>query len=106
MTTLAGNAIHPSDHGTELVRTVANTLTTVLSRMDRYLQQHSTMPRIKNPVLQSEDFNRDWDQERYAYFRERIHAHARIASEALGSPSIEDSIRFWRRLFGEAFGRG
>ena len=106
LTTLAGNAIHPSDHGTESVRTVANTLTTVLSRMDRYLQQHSTMPRIKNPALQSEDFNRHWDQDRYAYFRERIRVHAETAKEALASPSVEDSARIWRRLFGAAFGRG
>lgn len=104
LTTLAGNAIHSSDRGTESVRTVANTLTTVLTRMDGYLQLHSTMPEIKNPVLQSEDFNRDWNQDRYAYFRERIHAHAEIAREALTSPSIEDSTRIWRRLFGESFG--
>ena len=106
LTTLAGNAIHPSDHGTESVKTVANTLTTVLSRMDRYLQQHSTMPRIKNPALPSEDFNRHWDQDRYAYFRERIRVHAETAREALASPSMEDSIRKWRRLFGDGFGRG
>ena len=105
LTTLAGKAIHPSDRSTEAVRTVTNTLTTVLERMDGYLQRHSTMPEIKNPVLPSEDFNRHWDQDKYAYFRERIHAHATIAKEALASPSVEDSIRIWRRLFGEAFGR-
>ena len=106
LTTLAGNAIHPSDQGTESVRTVANTLTTVLTRMDDYLQSHPTMPIIQNPALPSEDFNRHWDQERYAYFRDRIHSHAQIAQRALSSPSIEDSIRIWRQLFGNNFGRG
>ena len=105
LTTLAGNAIHGSDSGDESVRTVADTLTTVLTRMDAYLQRHSTMPEIKNPVLPSEYFNRHWDQDRYAYFRERIHTHAEIARGALASPSVEDSIRVWRRLFGEAFGK-
>ena len=105
LTTLAGNAIRPSDRGTESVRTVANTLTTVLTRMDSYLQRYPTMPRIENPALSSEDFNRHWDQDRYAYFRDRIHSQVEIAREALASPSIEDSIRIWRRLFGEAFGR-
>ena len=104
LTTLAGNAIYPSDRGTEPVRTIANTLTTVLTRMDGYLQQHPTTPRIQNPVLSSEDFNRHWNQGRYDYFRERIHAHAKTAGEALASPSVEDSIRIWRRLFGERFG--
>ena len=106
LTTLAGKAIHSSDQGTESVRTVANTLTTVLTRLDSYLQRHPAMPEIKNPVLPSEDFNRHWDQERYTYFRERVHSHARIAQEALASPSIEDSIRIWRRLFGNDFGKG
>ena len=105
LTTMAGNAVHSSDRGTESVRTIANTLTTVLTRMDSYLQRYFTMPEIKNPVLQSEDFNRHWNQDRYAYFRERIHSHAEIAREALASPSVEDSIRIWRRLFGESFGK-
>lgn len=106
LTTLAGNAVHPSDRGTEVVRTVANTLTTVLTRMDGYLERHPAMPGIKNPAMPSEDFNRHWNQAQYEYFRERVHSHAEIARQALASPSIEDSIRIWRRLFGSNFGRG
>ncbi|MXZ89885.1 MAG: nucleotidyltransferase [Chloroflexi bacterium] len=106
LTTLAGNAINSSDRGTEAVRTVANTLTTVLTRMDGYLQRHPIMPEIKNPAMLSEDFNRHWNQDRYDYFRERVHSHAQIAQQALASPSIEDSIRLWRRLLGNNFGRG
>lgn len=105
LTTLAGKAIRSSDQGEESVRTVANTLTTVLTRMDRFLQQNPIMPRIENPALSSEDFHRHWDQNRYGYFRDRVHSHAAIAQEALASPSVEDSIRIWRRLFGEAFGK-
>ncbi len=104
LTTLAGNTIRSSDRGKESVRTVANTLTTVLTRMDRYLQKNPTMPRIENPALSSEDFNRHWDQDRYSYFRNRVHSHTAIAQKALASPTIEDSIRLWRRLFGEVFG--
>lgn len=84
LTTLAGKAIKSSDQGTETVRTVANTLTSVLTRMDGYLQGHPTMPEIKNPVLPSEDFNRHWNPDRYGYFRERIHSHAQICPASLG----------------------
>ncbi len=105
LTTLAGNTIRPSDRGTEAVRTVANTLTTILTRMDKYLQQNEQVPKITNPALPSEDFNRHWDQDRYAYFRERIRSYADVAQKALASPSIEDSIRMWRRLFGADFGK-
>ena len=106
LTTLAGKAIHPSDRGEESVRTVANTLTTILTRMDRYLQRHEAMPEIINPALPSEDFNRRWTQDRYTYFRERVNSQAQIAQEALQSPSIEESIRIWRRLLGDDYGKG
>ena len=106
LTTLCGNTIRPADQGTESVRTVANTLTTVLTRMDNYLQQNPRIPVVKNPAMDSEDFNRHWDQDRYTYFRERVRSHAQIAQEALATPSIEDSMRIWRRLFGREFGRG
>ncbi|MCY3545124.1 MAG: hypothetical protein OXH22_13965 [Chloroflexi bacterium] len=106
LTTLAGEAIHSSDRGEEAVRTVANTLTTILTRMDRYLQRHEAMPEITNPAMPSENFNRHWTQDRYTYFRERVHSHAQIAQEALQSPSIEESIRKWRRLLGDDFGKG
>jgi hypothetical protein len=106
LTTLAGNAIHPSDRGTESVTTVANTLTTVLTRMDNFLQRHPTMPEIRNPALPAEPFTRHWTKDRYSYFRDRVHLQAQIARDALASRSIEDSIKIWRRLFGNDFGRG
>ena len=106
LTTLAGNSIRDADQGTEAVRTVANTLTTVLTRLDRYLQRRPEIPEIKNPALPSETFNRHWSPERYEYFRERIHAHSQITRDALATPSIDDSITKWRRLFGEGFGGG
>ncbi len=105
LTTLAGKSIRTSDQEEESVRTVANTLTTVLTRMDRHLQRHSSMPRIENPALSTEDFNRHWDQDRYDYFRDQIHSQAEKAQQALASRSIEDSIRRWRRLLGDGFAK-
>ena len=106
LTTLAGNTIRPSDEGTEAVGTVADTLVTVLTRIDDYLQQHPYMPEIKNPVLPTENFNRHWDQKRYANFRNRVNSHARTAKKALEEPSSEEAIKFWQDLFGEDFGKG
>ena len=47
LTTLAGNAIRPSDEGTQSVSTVADTLVTVLSRMNDFLQSHPDIPEIR-----------------------------------------------------------
>ena len=104
LTTLAGNAIRASDAGTEAVRTVADTLVTILSRMDDYLQRHPNMPEIKNPALPSENFNRHWDQRKYANFRNRVQSYARTAAQAKAEPSAERAIKLWQELFGDSFG--
>ena len=105
LTTLAGNTIKTTDEGTEGVSTVADTLETVLSRMNDYLQRHPNMPEIKNPVLQSENFNRHWTQQNYANFRNRIKTYARIAGQAKAEPSGAKAIKLWQELFGESFGK-
>ena len=106
LTTLAGNTIKSSDEGTTAVSTVADTLETVLSRMNDYLQQHPNMPEIKNPVLPSEDFNRHWDQRRYANFRNRVQSYTGTAKRAKAEPSAEKAIKVWQELFGDSFGKG
>ena len=105
LTTLAGVTISPSDEGTEAVSTVADTLVTVLSRMDDYLQRNPNMPEIKNPVLPTENFNRHWDQSKYVNFRTRVNSHAQAAKRAKAEPSSEAAINTWKRLFGESFGK-
>jgi len=106
LTTLAGNTIKASDKGTAAVSTVADTLETVLSRMDNYLQQHPNMPEIKNPVLPTENFNRHWDQRKYANFRNRVQSYAGTAKRAKAEPSAEKAIKIWQELFGDSFGKG
>ena len=99
LTTLAGNTIRPDDEGTSAVSTVANTLETVLTRMDSYLQQHPDMPEIRNPALPTENFNRHWDQRRYANFRKSMQAYARTGRQAKDEPSVEKAIELWQELF-------
>ena len=106
LTTLAGYMIMESDKGTAAVSTVADTLETVLSRMDNYLQQHPNMPEIKNPVLPTENFNRHWDQTKYANFRNRVQSYAGTAKRAKAEPSAEKATKIWQELFGESFGKG
>ena len=106
LTTLAGNTIRASDEGTEAVSTVADTLETVLSRMNDYLQRHPNMPEIRNPVLATENFNRHWDQRRYANFRSRVQSYAGTAKRAKAEPTAEKAIKAWQELFGDSFGKG
>ena len=106
LTTLVGNTIKASDESKESVSTNADTLVTVLTRMDDYLQQHPNMPKIKNPVLDTEDFNRHWNQQKYENFRNRVHSYAQTARKAKDEPSSEKAIKLWQELFGDDFGKG
>ena len=106
LTTLAANAVEESDEGTEAVSTVADTLVTVLTRMDEYLQENPQMPEIKNPVLPSETFNRHWNQTKYTNFRKMVNLHTRRARDAKNATKSEEAIKLWRELFGEKFGKG
>ena len=104
LTTMAGMTIDLDDKGTEAVRTVADTLTTVLERMDQYLRSHAAVPYVANPALPTEDFIRHWKEPQYAIFKARVRDYADKARLALACPDIEESIRLWRRLFGDGFG--
>ena len=106
LTTLAGNTIRSSDKGTEAVSTVADTLATVLTRMDDYLQRNPYMPTVRNPALQSENFNRHWTQSQYSNFRNRVHSQAQTARKAKTEGSGEKAIKLWKELFGESFAKG
>ena len=107
LTTMVGEAILESDEGTEAVRTNADTLVTVLTRMDEFLQQHPYMPEIRNPVLPEEDpLTRHWDQRKYSNFRERVHSHTQIAQDALKETSPGKAIAEWQKLFGDDFAKG
>lgn len=105
LTTLAAGVIEPSDKGTEAVSTDADTLVTVLTRMDAYLRKNPTMPEIRNPALPSETFNRHWDDRRYANFRKMVNSHARKA-QAAKNASGDEAIKLWQDLFGDKFGKG
>ncbi len=104
LTTLAANAIQSGDRGRDSVKSVASTLTTILTRMDSYLQGLPRKPAVRNPVLRSETFDRHWNDVQFAIYRENIHRYAEIATGAFASSSVPESIDRWRRLFGEGFG--
>ena len=91
--------------GTEAVSTVSDTLVTVLTRMDDILQRNPVMPVIPNPVLPTENFNRHWDQAKYANFRAKVNSHAQTAKQAKANPSDEAATNTWKKLFGDSFGK-
>jgi len=75
----------------------------LFGRLDDYLQGRSTMPTVVNPVLTSETFSRHWDQDKYTNFRDRIHTYREWIDNAYDEQDRDESIRKWRRVFGDDF---
>ena len=103
LTTLIGNTVHDWE-GYAAYKTIPDTLLTVITRMDEFLQSHPTMPEIRNPALPSETFTRHWDQTKYSHFRDMISSYAARIEDAYRDEDEKSSVRKWRDLFGDGFG--
>lgn len=78
-------------------------LLTIIEDLDTWLQDRPVKPSIPDPSGSGVTFDHRWNQETYAYFRERIHTHAREIREAWEESDYDTSVRLWRKLFGDAF---
>jgi hypothetical protein len=85
---------------------VPTALRILFGRLDDYLQARPTMPTVVNPVLALETLNRHWDQDKYTNFRGRIHTYREWIDDAYDEQDRDESIRKWRRVFGEDFAAG
>jgi hypothetical protein len=85
---------------------VPTALRILFGRLDDYLQARPNMPTVVNPVLTSETFNRHWDQDKYINLRDRIHTYREWIDDAYDEQDRDESIRKWRRVFGEDFAAG
>lgn len=71
LTTLLGKQVDERDEFTSS----PETLFKLSERVNKFLQNNPRMPKILNPVLSGEDFNRNWDQTKYANFREKFNIY-------------------------------
>lgn len=82
-------------------------LKTLTSRLDDWLQDRPNMPTVENPALDfdDEDFNRHWDQDKYANFREMFHKYREWIDDAYDEINQTESLRKWRKVFGDEFAK-
>ncbi len=103
LTTLLGNQIRSNELNSEFVD-LPTSLITVFNRLNTYLQDNEEMPRVENPVLDTEDFNRHWDQDKYSNFRNQIETYTTKINDAFDEKGRDESIKKWRKVFGDNFG--
>ena len=104
LTALIGLAVNDSE-GDAKSKTVPDTLNTVCSRINAFLQANTVMPEVRNPALPSETFTRHWNQDKYRNFREKFSIYATQVQEAYNEPDSQRSAEKWRKLFGGEFAK-
>ncbi|OSC20875.1 nucleotidyltransferase [Mycobacterium vulneris] len=75
----------------------------IVSELDDWLQARPTKPTIMDPAGTGTSFDHRWSAETYAYFRDRIHAHAAEIKAAYDETDFDKSVKKWQALFGDGF---
>ncbi len=101
LTTLLANQVDDWESYPDL----PTALKVLFNALNDFLQTNETMPIVANPVLDSEDFNRHWDQSKYSNFREKIRFYTEKINAAYDEPKRLDSIKKWRGVFGDDFAK-
>ena len=78
-------------------------LLNMIQDLDAYLQMNWIKPSVADPSGTGTTFDHRWTQETYAYFRDRIHAHAQEIHDAYHETDEAESVRKWQALFGDGF---
>jgi len=81
------------------------TFKTLFNRLNDWLEEEKEMPLILNPSLDSENFNRHWDELKYQNFRSKIALYCDKINRAFYESNREASLAIWQEVFGPKFGR-
>jgi len=81
-------------------------LRTLFNRLNTWLQDREKMPIVTNPVLDDEDFNRHWNQDKYANFRNQWDRYAGWINDAYSESDKDKSIEKWQKVFGDDYAKG
>ena len=103
LTTLIGNSVY--DDNDENFKNIPDTLKLISNRINSFLQSNPVMPEVCNPNLPRECFTRHWDQNKYKNFREKFAVYNNKIDEAFAATDHNTSVKKWRELFGENFGK-
>ena len=105
LTTMLGNEVDDNDLDDSDFSDLPTTLKTLSDRLNDFLRDHWTIPIIENPVMPEEDFNRHWDDKKYANFRDKFDLYTKRIDEAFEEKNHNESVKKWRKLFGDKFGK-
>ena len=101
LTTLLGNQVQVNE---DSFNDLPTALKEICNRLNSYLQENENMPEVVNPVLDDENFNRHWNENKYKNFREKIKLYTEKINKAFDEKDHNESVKKWREIFGDEFG--
>lgn len=102
LNTLIGNCVGDKESVSSF-KNLPTSFVVIFGRLNDFLQANPNMPTIKNPTLNTEDFNRHWDQDKYSNFRDKIKSYYEKVKGAYQEQDKQESIKKWKLVFGEEF---
>lgn len=82
----------------------AVSFTNTLENIETYLAQYETsIPKLPNPVLPSENLADRWEMQEYLNLKECLTEAVGLAKEALSGTDSTKSSELWNQLLGESF---
>lgn len=77
---------------------------TILNRLNEWLQGNPMMPIVMNPCLETENFNRHWNEIKYQNFKSKVEYYAEWVNDAYSERNRKLSTLKWQRVLGSNFG--
>jgi hypothetical protein len=82
---------------------IPTALTTIVCRLDAWLQANPLLPLVVDPSCPGTTFNHRWNQASYTDFRMWVHGLAAKASAAHSEPDARRAVLLWQDVFGTEF---
>ena len=105
LTTVLGYQVNDYENNSDKFEDLVETLVTLSNRLNDQLHNNPEIMIVKNPVLSDEEFSRDWKRKDYKNFRTKFNDYTRLMNGAYEEKSHNESVRKWRKLFGDKFGK-
>lgn len=102
LNTLLANQVYLHDHTSDYVN-LPTAFKLIINRLNDYLQSNYFLPVIVNPKMPSESFTRNWTQNQYSNFRDKIKTLVEKTNLAYNEEDQEKSIKQWKEVFGYKF---
>jgi hypothetical protein len=103
LTTLLGTRLHRYWDAPSSYTDLPTALNILTDRLDGWLQQYTSLPRIRDPSGSGATFHHRWSDLSFRHFQDAIHRLKARVTAAYAEDNQIKSLLLWRRILGPSF---